>query len=101
MLIVALALVVVAATAAGVIRDANPRPAKPAPAPGVEPPVQPLVVEPATQGIAMTGPPEAADEDVDAPTQSMPAVAFAGGQGAAALPYSVVPSSVPSAGPLA
>ena len=82
MLIVALALVVVAATAAVVIRDAHPSPAKPAPeVPEVR--SEPLVLDmPATPQVPADEPSET---DVDAPTQSMPAVAFDGA--AALLPY--------------
>ena len=85
MLIVALALVVVAATAAVVIRDAHPSPPKPAAEMPVAP-AEPLVLD-------MLAPP--ADEpqsDVDAPTQSMPVpFAFAGSQAAALLPYQLAP----------
>jgi len=98
MLIVALALVVVAATAAVVIRDAHPRPARPLPAASdatVEPDVQPLVLE-MPQPLEPAQPASVFDTDVDAPTQSMPApLAFAGGQAAALLPYAPIPVPVP------
>jgi hypothetical protein len=99
MLIVALALVVVAATAAVVIRDAHPRPAKPVPAASdatPEPDAQPLVLE-MPQAIEPAGPASVFETDVDAPTQSMPApLAFAGGgQAAALLPYAPIAVPVP------
>ncbi|HJT37957.1 MAG TPA: hypothetical protein VJ818_05985 [Actinomycetota bacterium] len=86
MLTVAIALVVVAATAAVVIRDAHPRPAKPV-VEAPEAPAQPLVLE---MPAAMPEPePTTAETDItDAPTQSMPApFAVAAGQAAALLPY--------------
>ena len=88
MLIVALALVVVAATAAVVIRDAHPSPPKAAAEVPLTP-AEPLVLD-------LPAPP--ADEplsDVDAPTQSMPApFAFAGSQAAALLPYQLAPEPI-------
>jgi hypothetical protein len=95
MLIVALALIVVAATAAVVIRDAHPGPQRsvteildetPQAAP------QPLVID-MPQSIESAAPASIFDTDVDAPTQSMPAVAFAGGQAAALLPYAPIPET--------
>jgi len=88
MLIVALALVIVAATAAVVIGDAHPRPTKPiaeTPEPAPEAVAQPLVMD-----VPQTIEP-AYDPDLDAPTQSMPAVMLAGGQAAAVLPYAPIP----------
>ena len=95
MLIVALALVVVAATAAVVIRDAHPAPAKPATATTEatpEVPEEPLVIEVPAQVVEEPQAPTEIDPDLDAPTQSMPApVLFAGGQAAAALSHAPEP----------
>jgi hypothetical protein len=92
MLIVALALVIVAATAAVVIRDAHPRPPRPVadvPEAAPETVAQPLVLD-VPQPIEDEAP---HDPDLDAPTQSMPApLAFAGGQAAALLPYAPMPA---------
>ena len=102
MLIVALALIVVAATAAVVIRDAHPRPQRSATevldaTPQAAP--QPLVID-MPQVIEPTEPTSMFDTDVDAPTQSMPAVAFAGGQAAALLPYAPIPEAAPEPEPV-
>ena len=85
MLTVAVALVVVAATAAVVIRDAHPRPAKPV-VEAPEAPAQPLVLE---MPAVSPEPGSTAETDItDAPTQSMPApFAVAAGQAAALLPF--------------
>ena len=99
MLIVALALVVVAATAAVVIRDAHPSPPKPAAhVPDATP--EPLVFE-VPQSVEQPEPATIFDTDVDAPTQSMPAVAFAGGQATALLPsYAPIPQAIPEPEPM-
>src|SRR5579864_622382 len=95
MLIVALALVVVAATAAVVIRDAHPQPPKPvveAPEATPEAVAQPLVLD--VPRPIEDEPPY--DPDLDAPTQSMPVpVAFGAGQAAALLPYAPIPAPAP------
>jgi hypothetical protein len=99
MLIVALALVVVAATAAVVIRDAHPRPAKPVTdVPEVAPQTvaQPLVLDVPQQVEAEP----AYDPDLDAPTQSMPAVGFGSSQAATLRPYAPVPSPASEPGTL-
>jgi hypothetical protein len=95
MVVVILALIAVAVTAAVVIRDAHPavpRPAEKAPepppthAPAREP------VDPPTEGIDMTqlvfhDEPPTEEASVDAPTQATPMpVSFAGAQAAAILP---------------
>ncbi len=96
MLIVALALVVVAATAAVVIRDAHPRLSAPdatRPDEAPEPPAEPDPVDAPTQAVDMSQLTSAEVSDLDAPTQSMPLpVAFAGAQAAALLPY---PAAIP------
>jgi len=101
MLIVALALVVVAATAAVVIRDAHPRPPKAVadvPEAAPEAVAQPLVLD-VPQPIEEEEAPY--DPDLDAPTQSMPApVAFAGGQAAALRPYAPIPAAAPEPEPV-
>lgn len=99
MVVVILALIAVAVTAAVVIRDAHPpvpHPAAKTPEPAAEEtPAQDL--DPPTEAIDMTqlvlpdGPPTE-DASIDAPTQSTPMpVSFAGAQAAAILPY---PASV-------
>ena len=96
MLVALLALIVVAATAAVVIHDAHPQPAKPLPAvPETAP--EPEVLDPPTQAVDMTQLTATEDLDLDAPTQSMPMpVAFAGGQAAALLPYPTTAQPVPA-----
>jgi hypothetical protein len=98
MLIVALALVVVAATAAVVIRDAHPSPPKAAaeiPDAIPEAAAQPLVFDVPTQTIESPQPVADFNPDLDAPTQSMPApVFFSGGQAAALLPLVPQPEPV-------
>lgn len=95
MLIAALALIVVAATAAVVIRDAHPREDKPVTeTPETAP--RPLVID-VPHAIEPAEPATMFDTDVDAPTQSMPAVAFAGQ--AAALVYAPIPETAPEPQP--
>src|SRR6266568_3912396 len=96
MLVVVLALLAVAVTAAVVIRDAHP----PAPHPVLEPPGPTPEHAPAVEAVdapteaidmAQLVAPEASaagDGSVDAPTQSMSMpVSFAGAQAGAILPY--------------
>lgn len=96
MLIAILAFVALAATAAVVIRDADPNagarqvPAAEEAAPAEQPVEQPSVDAP-TQATVV-GFPEVKplyDPMVDAPTESMPALMVGAGQAAAILPYAV------------
>jgi hypothetical protein len=109
MLVVALALIALAVTAAVVIRDAHPPAARPVvetsdPSPDVA--AGPDVVDPPTEAIDMTQlvvPDRPRDDDLslDPPTQSMPVpVAFSGAQAAAILPYSA-PAAEPIIEPAA
>lgn len=102
MLTVAIALVVVAATAAVVIRDAHPRPAKAGPEmtdPIPEPAAPPAVLDMPAQTLEPTEPASLFETGVDAPTQSMPAFAFGGAQAAALLPYPAAPEVLPDPEP--
>ena len=100
MLIAILAFVALAATAAVVIRDADPNAgARAVPAAQETPTAEqhaeapvPEPEDPPTQAMDMTvvGFPQVGslyDPTVDAPTESMPALAVGGGQAAAILPY--------------
>jgi hypothetical protein len=94
MLTVALALVVVAATAAVVIRDAHPKRAKPVVSTpdATEAVAEPLVFDAPTEAMDIAQLHAAMEDDTDAPTQSMPMpVAFAGAQAAVALTYPSMP----------
>jgi len=119
MLVVVLALIALAVTAAIVIRDAHNPKAQPFAKPGVDtaessPDVraEPDVVDAPTEAIDMTqlvAPQAPSSEDLsfDPPTQSMPVpVAFSGAQAAAILPYpasgpAVEPAHGPALGPAA
>ena len=105
MLVAVLALVVVAATAAVVIRDAHPRPPKAIPAvpdAAVDAAPEPERADYPTQAVDMTQLGAMDESGLDAPTQSMTMpVAFAGGQAAAVLPYPTAPQPVPAAEPAA
>ena len=105
MLVAVLALVVVAATAAVVIRDAHPRPPKAIPAvpdAAVDAAPEPERADYPTQAVDMTQLGAMDESGLDAPTQSMTMpVAFAGGQAAAVLPYPSAPQPVPAAEPAA
>ena len=99
MLIVALALVVVAATAAVVIRDAHPR--RPKPVAEVPEATPETVAEPLVLDVPQQVEEPPYDPDLDAPTQSMPVpFAFAGGQAAALLPYAPIPATAPEPEPV-
>jgi hypothetical protein len=105
MVVVVLALIALAVTAAFVIRDAHPPVAPPAsettePSPEVR--AEADVVDAPTQAIDMAQlvAPVQADDDLsfDPPTQSMPiSVAFSSAQAAAILPY---PASEPAGEPI-
>jgi len=104
MLVAVLALVVVAATAAVVIRDAHPRPPKAIPAvpeAAVETAPEPELADPPTQAVDMTQLTAMDESDLDAPTQSMPMPVAFGGQGAALLPYPAAPQPIPAVEPAA
>jgi hypothetical protein len=105
MLVVALALIALAVTAAVVIRDAHPPAAQPIvettdPSPDLT--AEPDVIEAPTEAVDMSQlvvpdrPGNNDDLSLDAPTQSMPLpVAFSGAQAAAIIPY-----SAPAADPI-
>jgi hypothetical protein len=107
MVVVVLALIALAVTAAVVIRDAHPPVANPAPQP-VKDATAPApvvggeadVVDAPTEAVDMTQlvVPAADDPSFDPPTQSMPApVVFSGSQAAAILPY---PAQAPAFEPV-
>ena len=109
MLVVALALIALAVTAAVVIRDAHPPAARrvvETTDPTPEAAAEPDAIDAPTQAIDMTqlvvsDRPANDDPSLDAPTQSVPMpVAFSGAQAAAILPYAA-PAAEPIAEPAA